>query len=237
MNVNLIQLSFWLLIPFTAAGQTSNAHSLALGIFTNLYQKTEETEFINLTNGRPAERTEQEHYFRIGPFTPALYLYHRREHFSEIELAFFQFEREEGVYVTDLSGPFPGSTQHFHFGVRYGYNFNLARELQATVQPYIGLALLPSVREERIRPETASLYATRKTDLGLLGQLVPRLVIQITDYVIADINAPISLLSASRQQMRLESGNRYLPVVERSRNAIRWLPYGVHIRLGLGVVF
>lgn len=228
---------FLLFTPIVSRGQYSDGNSPALTVYANILQEDRETEFLNLTNGRIPDKREAVKSFRFGHFSPALSIFHSNKYLSEIELAFLRFDKEDVVHVTELSGPFPGTTQAFSLGVRYAFNFNLQAGRKSLVQPHFGLSVLPYVHTIKINPEIKALYTTTQTDLGVLGQFISRLIIRLSDFIYLDLNAPISVLDARRRTMRLQDGGQNLPDIKESKTHLRLLPKKVHLRVGVGVVF
>lgn len=230
-------LLFLLFTPLAGWCQYSSGNSLALTVYANIMQEDRETEFFNLTNGQIPDKRESVQSFRFGHFTPALSIFHANKHLSEIEIAFLRFDKEDEVWVTELSGPFPGTTHTFSLGFRYAFNLNLLAGQRSAIQPHFGLSVLPYVHTIKTSPEIKALYATTQTDLGVLGQVISRLIIRLSDFVYLDFNAPINILDARQQTMQLRDGGQYLPDIKESKTDIRWFPKKVHLRLGVGVVF
>ena len=197
----------------------------------------QEREFFNLTNGQIPGKREVIRNLQFGHFSPALSIFHANKHLSEIELAFLRFDKEDVVWVTELSGPFPGTTRTFSLGVRYAFNFNLQKGRKSPIQPHFGLSVLPYVHTIQTNPEIKALYTTTQTDLGVLGQFISRLIIRFSDFIYLDLNAPVSILDARQQTMRLQGGGQNLPDIKESKIQLRWLPRKVHLRVGVGVVF
>jgi hypothetical protein len=86
-------------------------------------------------------------------------------------------------------------------------------------------------------PEIKALYSTTQTNWGVLGQFISRLTIRLSDYTYLDFNAPISILDARQQTIRLRDGGQNLPDIKESKTQLRLLPKKVHLRVGVGVVF
>jgi hypothetical protein len=233
------QLLFLLLFITPVAGwsQYSSGNSLGLTVYANILQEDRETAFFNLTNGQIPDHQEAVRSLRFGHFSPALSIFHSNHHLSEIELAFLSFDQEDVMRVTELSGPFPGTTRTFSLGLRYAFNFNLLAGQKAVVQPHFGLSVLPYVHTRKSTPDIKALYTTSQTDLGVLGQFISRLIIRLSDFVYLDLNAPVTILDAKQQTMQLQDGGQYLPDIKKSRTELRWLPKKVHLRVGVGVVF
>jgi hypothetical protein len=238
-NMKLKILLLWLICsPLISWGQYySNSSSVSLNIYANIFAENSETELLNLNTSQKTESTESSQHLRIGRFSPALSFFHPNGHFSEIELSFLNFDKEDHVRIAGLSNPYPGTTQSFSLGIRYAFNFNLMAGQNSAVQPHIGLSALPFVETNNQRPKINSFYSTFQTDLGLLGQVIPRLVFELTDYLILDINAPVTIMDARRHSIRLQGGGRNLPGIAEGEDELRWLPSAIHLRLGLGVVF
>lgn len=232
-------LLFLVCLPLIGWGQYGVGNSPALTVYVNMVQEDGEKAFFNLTNGQVPDKTEKVQGLQFGYFSPALSIFHANKHLSEIELAFLRFEKEDGVRVTELSGPFPGTTRTFSLGLRYAFNFNLLALTgqKSVVQPHFGLAVLPYVHSMQSTPEVKALYTTTQTDLGVIGQLISRLIIRFSDFVHLDLNAPVSILDFRQQKMHLRDGGQYLPDIKESRTDLRWLPKRVHLRVGVGVVF
>ncbi len=226
-----------LFAPLASWGQYSTGNSLVITVYANIHQEDRETEFFNLTNGQIPEERESMQSFRLGHFSPALSIFHADKHLSEIELAFLRYDKEDGVLVTELSGPFPGTTRTFALGIRYAFNFNVLASQKNVVQPHFGLAVLPYVHTVKTSPEIKALYTTTRSDLGLLGQFIARLIIRFSDFVYLDVNAPVSLIEVRQQIVRFQDGGHKLPDIKESKTNLSWLPGKAHLRLGVGVMF
>lgn len=229
------QFLFLLLLAAPVAGR--GQYSTGLTVYAHIMQEDREREFFNLTNGQIMDKREAIRRLQVGHFSPALSIFHSNQHLSEIELAFLRFDKEDVVRVTELSGPFPGTTRTFSLGVRYAYNFNLQRGRKSPIQPHFGLSVLPYVHTIQTNPEIKALYTSTQTDLGVLGQIISRLIIRLSDYIYLDLNAPVSILDARQQTMRLRGGGQNLPDIKESKTQLRWLPRKVHLRAGVGVAF
>ena len=237
MKIHSILFLFLLVMPAASWGQYSSGNKLSLTIYGNIFQKNQEIQFLNLTNGQISDKQESVQGLQFGDFSPALFILHSNQHFSEIELSFLRFNQEDVVRVTELSGPFPGTTQAFSLGVRYAINFNSLVGQKSVVQPHFGLSVLPYMHRVNTNPENKALYKTTQTNLGVLGQFISRLIIQLSDFIYLDLNLPISILEAKQQTMRLQDGGQNLPDIKESKTDLRWLPKKTHLRIGVGVAF
>lgn len=231
----LVWLILWI-IPISGWSQYATGNSPALTVYANVFQEDQERAFFNLVNGQIPDKREAVQRLQFGHFSPALSIFHANKHLSEIELAFLRFDKVNTVQITELSGPFPGTTHTFSLGLRYAFNFNLLAGQRAVVRPHIGLSVLPYIHTLKTKPEIKALYQTTQTDLGVLGQLIPRLIVELSDYIYLDLNAPVSIVDVRQQSRRLRDGGQNLPDIRDSRSDLRWLPKTIHLRLGIGVV-
>lgn len=237
MNIKKHLFLILLVVPVVSRGQYSSGNSLALTVYANIYQEDRETEFFNLTNGQIPKERESMQSFRFGHFSPALSIFHTNAHFSEIELAFLRYDKEDGVLVTELSGPFPGTTRNFSLGIRYAFNFNVLADSKNMFQPHFGFAVLPYVHTIKTSPEIKALYKTTQTEWGILCQFISRFIIRLSDFSYLDLNVPVNLLKARQQIVKFQDGGHKLPDIKEHRTDLSWLPKKVHLRLGVGVVF
>lgn len=237
MKIHSILSLFLLVMPVISWGQNVPGNSLSLTIYGNIFQENQEIQLLNLTNSQISDKQEPVQGLQFGDFSPALFILHSNQHFSEIELAFLRFNKENVVRVTELSGPFPGTTQNFSLGLRYAINFNSLAGQESVVQPYFGFSVLPYMHRVNTNPENKALYKTTQTDLGVLGQFISRLIIQVSDLIYLDLNVPISLLEAKQQTIQLQGGGQSLPDIKERKTDLRWLPKKTHLRIGLGIAF
>lgn len=226
-----------LMVPLWIWGQSVSNNSYALKVYSNFLVEDQETETFDVIKGQMIEHTQTSRTVRLGRFSPALSIYHRNGHFSEIEISFLTVEKENRVRIAGLSAPFDGATRSFSLGLRYAFNANLLFGQQAAVQPHLGLAVLPFVKTFEKAPERNTLYTVTETDLGVLGQVIPRLIFQLSDYLLIDLNAPITVMDVRSRSLRLQKDGAYSYARKESLSAFRWLPPLVHVRLGLGVMF
>jgi hypothetical protein len=238
MKPNAFHLLFWaILLPILGRSQSTPPGSLGLKIYTNIIIENTESDFQDIVSGNELEKVSTVSVFEFGQFTPAFSIYHYNGHFSEIELASLFVRREDRVFIGELSGPFPGKTSAFSLGIRYGFNLNLSFDQESPVRPIIGLSAIPFLETSSSDPDNNAFYNVKQTSVGLMGQIVPRLMFHLTDFLVLDINVPVTAIEIRNQSLRLEGGSTQVGVQKESQTDVREFPDRVHIRIGAGVLF
>ena len=225
-----------MLFPFALSAQYQSGSGIALAVYAHIVQEKQGMEVVDLISGQLSESGQSGRLLQIGQFSPAILLLHRNDHFSEVELAYFSFRHKDEVRIATISGPFPGRTGQFSAGFRYAYNFNLLSGNTAVVAPHLGLGILPFFQSEVSKPAIRSLYTTVQQQWRISAQVIPRLMVQLTDYLLLDLNVPITFYEGRHQQLKLQNGGN-LPNLRNSQLTGRWLPERIHLRLGLAVEF
>ena len=176
------------------------------------------------TSGGVISLEETNRSMEFGRIVPAFEFRNAAGHFHEVGLTRLMlkhtFELTEDTTVSYYPGSFieKETRDQFNIAVSYGYHLNLAKNWKR-IHPYIGASVMPSIYTEITRPMlTTNEYRHKVFSTSLYFQLVPRLIINMSEQVYLDMNIPFS--PGNLYYSRVKTDNPNLPIEERTTSSI-----------------
>lgn len=164
----------------------------------------------------------------------------KRGNYHELELSEIDFKH------TDISQRFKQPNGGYLYqtryklsdtriALRYEYIINLIKRSNARLVPSVSWAAMPYFNKFAQRPYSSVDYPITTTVLGVKSFITPRLQMNISKRVFADVNVPICLIDMGTQRQNIE--NPTLPARAQKYGIVdfQMMPRYFTARLGLGL--
>jgi len=224
-----IAIILLLALPISLLSQEKESN-LTLKLYTNFFYSESGSE----SGINPHELQKNVDF---GHISPAIQIKSANGNFQEIELSRLTINHELDQSQNEILQTLEGDISNdYNLYMRYEYNYNILKKSKK-YHPYIGASAQPGIGYLRTTPLISNLYKTDLFKTNLLIQVVPRLIIDLSDRFILDINLPIPLASIYWSVLNVDNPN--LPIEERKTSSagldIIKFRDNFQFRIGLGI--